>query len=82
MREYQRITNIKGDQKPKILIRKNSQGRLIFCLSEYDTLESEDGWSMMEIKEMINSLETALKDAETINTNESTNFLFNPTWDL
>jgi hypothetical protein len=81
--QYQFIVqDIKGDQHPRIIYRSNSEGRGVFCFSEWDTVESEEGWTRSEIKSMIDTLTYALNESESINTQESTRFLFNPIRDL
>jgi len=82
MRKYQIVADISGDQKPRVFIQHNSKGKIIFCLHEWDTQESEEGWSQNELEELISSLQTALEKSKYINTNESTEFLFKPEWDL
>lgn len=82
MRKYRIIADISGDQRPMVVIRNNSEGKMIFCLQEWNTIESEEGWSREEIEELISTLQTALEKSKYINTNESTEFLFNSQWDL
>lgn len=82
MRKYQIEADVSGYQKPRVFIQNNSDDKMIFCLHDWDTQESEEGWSRAELEELISTLQTALEKSKYINTNESTEFLFKPEWDL
>lgn len=76
MKKYHIIPEIEGNQSPRIVIRMNSENKLSFCLYDWNTIESEDGWSSEEIKELIFSLNIAVEKSKYINNNENTPFLF------
>lgn len=81
--QYQFIVkDIIGDQHPRIVYRRNSQGKGVFCFSEWDTIESEEGWTKKEIESMIHTLQRAIEESETINTLENTKFLFDQLRDI
>lgn len=82
MRKYHLIADVSGYQKPRIMIQKNSSDKLVFCLLDWNTKESEEGWSSDEISELILTLQNSLEKSKHINSNENTEFLFNSTWDL
>ena len=82
MRKYHIVAEVPGHQKPRIIIQKNSSDKLVFCLLDWDTKESEEGWTSEEISELIYTLQISLEKSKHINNNENTEFLFNSTWDL
>lgn len=76
MQIYQIVSDIPGTQVPRIHIGKNEEGKLIFNLRDWNTLESEDGWSSDELEELISTLKLALEKSKEINILENTDFLF------
>jgi len=76
------VQDIQGDQHPRIVYRPNSKGQGVFCFSEWNTVESEEGWTRIELESMIQTLQRVLDESKMINTQESTRFLFNPIRDL
>jgi len=81
MKTYKIIPSIEGSQYPRITIKKNSEGKVVICLDDWNTKESEDGWSPSEIEELISSLNLSLKKAKQININENTDCLFSDVGD-